>query len=600
MTMASSDLLESARSLPALFNVVADAKPDAVAQWRRVDSAYTPISYAQMQARVRSLACGLMRAGIKPGDRIALLMENCPEWAVVDYAVLTIGAVTVPMYCTYRAQDIAYVLNDSGAHMAITSGGVFLTHLISAAGQARHLKRIYCLDAGKETDSRIHPFSDLETSAQTGEDLTAMKKMLQNRLASVNNDTLATLTYTSGTTGNPKGVMLTHGNILANLVVVPDVIRLREGDMMLSFLPLAHALERTGGHFLPYSFGLSVAFAERADTVAKNIAEAHPTLIVTVPRLLEVMRNRILGQVAKQSLLKRAMFNHFLHLGIRAGKQSLPWFSKGILRLLDWQVGRVIRSRFGGRLGMMICGGAPLSVEVETFFEAIGLPVIEGYGMTESAPLISVNPFDDRRLGSVGRPAFNVEVKIADDGEILVRGSSVMAGYWKLRKETKATIIGGWLHTGDIGRLDDGYLYITDRKKDLLVNSGGENIAPQPIERLLLGDELIDQGVIFGDKKPYLVALIAPNKDACTAWAETAGLPHSDWADLCASKVLQRMLQTRISALLKARAPFEQVRRIHVISEPLSMTEGMLTPTLKVKRNMVFERYGKELETLYT
>ncbi|MDQ6988226.1 MAG: long-chain fatty acid--CoA ligase [Mariprofundaceae bacterium] len=596
MTVASPVLLQGTENLPALFFAVADAQPLRPAQWARSDAGYVPITYAQMQTRVRAAAAELIRAGVRPGDHVALLMENRPEWAVVDYAILAIGAVTVPMYCTYRPQDIAYVLNDSGAHIVITSGGILLRHLLLAVETSEHVQRIFCLDSGAQEDERLRPFTELAGEFEASETDVAE---LQRRIEAVTKNTLATLIYTSGTTGKPKGVMLTHGNLMANLEVVLDVLGLCEDEMMLSFLPLAHALERTGGHFMPYSFGLSVAFAERPDSVVKNMAEAHPTLMVTVPRLLEVVRSRILGQVAQQSVVKRFLFESFLGLGLRAGRGPLSALAKLRLRLLDRLVGHARRARFGGRLRMFISGGAPLSVNVAEFFEALGLPVLVGFGMTEAAPLISANPESDRRLGSVGKPAFNGEVKIADDGEILTRGPNIMQGYWRQKKETAATVQGGWLHTGDIGRLDDGYLYITDRKKDLIVNSGGENIAPQRIEGLLIGDAMIDQAVVYGDKKPYLVALITANKEACTAWAAAEGLPESDWAHLCAAKVVQKMLQSHITVLLKPLSPFEQVRRIHVIGSPLCIEDDMLTPTLKVKRRQVFARYGEALDALY-
>ncbi|MDQ6986256.1 MAG: long-chain fatty acid--CoA ligase [Mariprofundaceae bacterium] len=596
MTIASPVLLQGAANLPALFFTVAERQPLRPAQWRRGEAGYMPITYAQMQAQVRAVAAGLIRAGVQAGDHVVLLMENRPEWAVADYAILAIGAVTVPMYCSYRPQDIAYVLDDARAHIAITSGGVLLRHLLLATEIGDGLSRIFCLDNGQQEDERVCYFAELagEFSASETDDAE-----LYRRIEAVTKNTLATLIYTSGTTGNPKGVMLTHGNIMANLEVVPDVIGLREDEIMLSFLPLAHALERTGGHFLAYSFGLSVAFAERPDSVVKNMGEAHPTLMVTVPRLLEVVRSRILGQVAQQSAVKRFLFASFLKLALRAERAPLSALAKLRLRLLDRLVGRAIRARFGGHLRLLISGGAPLSVEVAKFFEALGLPVLEGYGMTEAAPLISVNPEHDRRLGSVGQAAFNVEVRIADDGEIMARGPNIMQGYWQQKQETAAAMHDGWLYTGDIGRLDDGYLYITDRKKDLIVNSGGENIAPQRIEGLLVGDTLIDQAVVYGDKKPYLVALIAANNEACTAWAAAEGLPQSDWAHLCAAKVLQKMLQSRITMLLKPLSPFEQVRRIYVIDCPLTIEDDMLTPTMKVKRRQVFARYGEVLEALY-
>jgi len=595
LAFSSTVLLEDSSSLPALFRTVAAKQPHRPAQWRRSDQGYLPTTYEQLDAAIRTLACGLLQQGVQPGDRVALLMENSPEWAVIDYAILSLGAVTVPMYCTFRPQDIAYVLNDCEAKIAMTSGGNLLRHLLTAADSAPGLQTVYALNCAKTADQRLYPLSDLQTGG--GGPLAAS---LDARLAGISRDTLATLVYTSGTTGNPKGVMLSHGNIMANLEVVPSVIHFNDDDIMLSFLPLAHALERTGSHFLPYSFGLSVAFAERPDTVAKNLAEARPTLMITVPRLLEVVRNRMLGQVSKQSIFSRNIFDQFLALGLAARQGPLSLARRLRLRLLDRLVGQRIRQRFGGRLRLIISGGAPLSVEVGNFFEAIGFPILEGYGMTEAAPLISVNPMDDRRIGSVGKPAFNTEVKIAADGEIVVRGPNVMSGYWKRDEESAEILIDGWLHSGDIGRQDaDGYIYITDRKKDVIVTSGGENIAPQRIESLLIGDTLIEQVVVYGDKKPYLVALIVPNEEACFAWAEAQGLPQSDWAQLCGSKVLRKMLQTRISEILHPLNAYEQVRRIHMLDTPLSVADGLLTPTMKVRRRQVFERYGECLEALY-
>ncbi|HCS12882.1 MAG TPA: long-chain fatty acid--CoA ligase, partial [Zetaproteobacteria bacterium] len=347
------------------------AQPHRPAQWLRSEEGYLPVTYEQFDARIRALACGLLRIGVKSGDRVAVLMENVPEWAVIDYAILSIGAVTVPMYCSYRPQDIAYVLQDSGAAVAITSGGNLLRHLLTAADEAGGVKKIYALDCGHTQDPRLHELAELQNPGDSASNEMAA---LDRRLATVRRESLATLVYTSGTTGNPKGVMLSHGNIMANLEVVPHVIQLKQGDMMLSFLPLAHALERTGGHFLPYSFGLSVAFAERPDTVAKNLAEARPTMLITVPRLLEVMQSRMLGQIAKQSPLARGLFGHFLALGKKSGTAPLSYFEQFRFNMLDRFVGRKVRERFGGHLRVLISGGAPLSPEVGSFFEALGLP----------------------------------------------------------------------------------------------------------------------------------------------------------------------------------------------------------------------------------
>jgi len=583
--------LEAAANLPAVFFDTASQYPDRPAQWYRTDQGYAPVTYKHLRSRIRHVAAGLMRAGVKPGDRVALLMENIPEWAVADYAILSIGAVTVPLYCSYRPQDMAYVLRDAGAKIVITSGGKVACHLLGITDTCPGLEAVYVMEGMEDGDS-LHLFSELEVSG-------ADDAELESRLKHVSRDTLATLIYTSGTTGEPKGVMLSHGNILANLKAIPDVFSFKYDDRMLSFLPLAHALERMASHFLPYTFGISVAFAERPDTVAKNMAEAQPTILIAVPRLLEVVRSRILGQMAKQPSFKRYLFRSFLTLGTQQVKVLSGWAGVRFY-LLDRLIGRKIRDRFGGNIRLIVSGGAPLSVEVAEFFKAIGMPVLEGYGMTEAAPLISVNPVDDPRLGSVGKPVTDVEVNIAGDGEILVRGPNVMSGYWKRQKESDEMIVNGWLHTGDIGELDaDGYLRITDRKKDMIVNSGGENIAPQRIEGLLVADEMIEQVIVYGDKKPYLVAMIVPAEEACVTWAHDEGLPETDWAHLLVSNILRKTLQTRISERLRGLVQHEQVRRIYIHSQPLTIEEGLLTPTMKIKRRKVYEQFREKLEGLY-
>jgi len=587
-----SSSVDGVASLPAAMYRTAERCAAEPAQWHRDNGQYLSITYAQMANRARYLACGLIRAGIKAGDRIAILMENRPEWAAIDYAILSVGAVTVPLYCSYRPQDMSYVLNDSGAVAVFTSGNKLLSHLLSAVGQCPHVRHIYAIEPCN------HSLVASLTSLEAGD---LDEKALAKRLSGLGRDTLATLVYTSGTTANPKGVMLTHGNIITNLEAVPAVIDLsmgRTGDRMLSFLPLAHALERTGSHFLAYSFGLSVAFAERPDTVVKNMGEIRPTIMITVPRMLEVIHSRIHSQIANQSSLAQAMFRLNLKL---AGKPRRNLAERLLLLLLDRLVTEKIRRRFGGRLRAFISGGAPLSRDIAGFFETLGLPVLEGYGLSESAPLLTVNPMSDRRAGSVGIAAKGVEIRIAGDGEILARGANIMPGYWHNRKATKESLQHGWLHTGDVGTLDaDGYLRITDRKKDIIINSGGENIAPQRIEQLLIIDNKIDQVVVFGDQKPYLVALVVANADACTAWAREQGLPESSWQNLCDAPVLKKHLQTKINNTLKSLNPFEQVRRIHLVSEPFSIESGLLTPTLKIKRRAVYAQYREMLESLYS
>lgn len=593
--MLPTEYIPTCPNLPAAFFEQVESGGARPAQWERRSGEYVPITYQMLSERVKHVASGLMRVGVKPGDRIGLLMENRPEWAVIDYAILSIGAVTVPLYCSYRPQDIAYVLKDSGASIVFTSGGELLRHLKIAVAESPSVKQIYACDdigdqAGDDADDQVLSLSEIENGEMD-------EARLNRRLAKIERDQLATLVYTSGTTANPKGVMLTHGNILTNLEAVPAVISLTPEDRMLSFLPLAHALERTGSHFLPYSYGISVAFAERPDTVAKNLTEARPTIMIAVPRMLEVVRSRILAQVSKQSPLKQKLFQSYFDL---AGKTDLGTVSGLVYKLLDRLVGEKVRDRFGGRLRALVSGGAPLSVEVGEFFEKLKLPVLEGYGLSESAPLLAVNPMHDRRIGMVGLVAKGVEVKIAEDGEVIARGGNIMPGYWKNRKATKEALIDGWLHTGDIGEFDsDGYLKITDRKKDIIVNSGGENIAPQRIEGLLVSETLIEQVIVYGDQRPYLVAMIVPNQEACMAWAEESGMPKSGWHELANSDVLRKHIQSRIQQRLKLLNAHEQIRRIYIQVDPFTIENGFLTPTMKLKRRMIYQHYAELFESLY-
>ena len=590
-----NDAIRHANSIPELFAAVARSRANAPAQWQRTaKGAYEPISYQALWQRALAFATGLIRHGLLPGDRVAILMENRPEWAVVDFGTLAAGGVLVPLYTTARTQELAYVLADAGARWAVVSAGKLADKLAAAVQQASLQRSVQMIVLGAPTPEGALAWDAFVQAPD--------ERAVAERLHKLTRDSLASLVYTSGTTGDPKGVMLSHGNFLANIEGASGIVELRADDRMLSFLPLAHALERTAGHYFAYAHGISVAFAERPDTLAKNMQEAQPTLLVAVPRVLEVVRARLLAQVEKQPARTRRLFRAWLNAAMRVrGERKGGLGARVMLAFLDPLVGKKVRARFGGRLRLVVSGGAPLAAEVGRFFDALGIPVIEGYGMTEAAPVISVNPPARKKFGTVGPPLPNVEVQIAPDGEILARGPNVMQGYWNKPEAThEALDEEGWLHTGDLGRLDeDGYLIITDRKKDILVNSGGENIAPQKIEARLAADEFIAQAVVYGDGKPYLVALIAPEREACEAWAREEGLPEVPWEQLVASKALKRMLQTRINRLLAGFAPHEQVRRIHLLAEPLTIESGLVTPTLKIKRKKVYARFHKELEALY-
>lgn len=590
--LTTASQIASFDNLPALFFDTASRLKDAPAQWRRQrDGRYLPITYKTLSGAVHRTACNLIKAGIQPGDRVAILMDNRPEWAETDYAILAAGGATVPLYCSYRASDISYVLNDSGAVAVVVAGERLWGHLQQALKDCPQVKHLFGLDI-KDSESKTVPYAELQQSTSPH-----CENALQERLLRLNREALATLLYTSGTTGNPKGVMLSHGNLMANVEAALRVLPFIKSEKMLSFLPLAHAFERLAGHFLPYSIGISVAFAERPDTVAKNLAEAQPTIMISVPRLFEVIRSRILGQVAARPAYGQSLFQAYLETPPNNREGALYQMRRA---LLDRLVGHKIRQRFGGKLRMLVSGGAPLGADVMEFFEALGLPIIEGYGLSESSPALCLNPVDDRRPGSVGMALPGVELKIADDGEILARGANIMQGYWQLPEMTAEAVVDGWLHTGDIGELSrDDYLTITGRKKEIIVNSGGENIAPARVETVLASDSLISQVMVFGDRRPYLVALLVPDEEACMAWAMANGLPVSSWRSVAESEIMRKELQNRVNAMLKSMPPHEQVRRVAVTHEPFTIENGMLTPTMKLKRQQVFSRYGMLLESLY-
>ncbi|MDX8390010.1 MAG: long-chain fatty acid--CoA ligase [Mariprofundaceae bacterium] len=578
--------------LPESFFATAKKQPCRPAQWTRNEAGdYIPTTYAQLAEQVQRVASGLAERGVNAGDHVAILMENRSEWAVADYAILTLGAVTVPLYCSYRPQDISFVLNDADVTIVIASGGTLLEHLIKSIESCPKVKSIYAIDPND--DHRVTAFSSLQTSDIDLPRLLASQSKLGR-------DTLATLVYTSGTTANPKGVMLSHGNLLTNIESAIEIIAFHDHEKMLSFLPLAHCFERLAGHFLVYGLGLSVAFAERPDSVVKNMQEAEPTILITVPRLLEVIRARILAQVGKQSFFNRFLFDRLLSLADRRFDGKLPLVLYPLWSLLDRLIGKKIRCRFGGHIHFMISGGAPLSQEVGRFFEQIKLPILQGYGLTESSPLITVNPFEDRKIDATGVIPTNIKAYIANDGEVIASGGNIMQGYWKQPVATAEALRNGHLHTGDIGHIDaDGFLHITDRKKDIIVNSGGENIAPQRVESRLIANEMITQAAVFGDQRPYLVALIVPDREAVTRWAKTAGIPKSGWKELVASGMLRKEIQSQVTATLKPLTQHEQVRRIHLIPEPFSVEDGFLTPTMKIKRRKVYKHFNKVIEELY-
>ena len=561
------------QSLPEGLFARCKRDPGGVIALQRQGNVFQPVTAAVFAERVRLRARGLLRLGVRSGERVVLMAPNSLDWAIMDFAILSIGAITVPLYPTFSPREIHYVLGDSGAGLI----------LLESAREWRHIQswgvpsdRILLRDANAAQEVGLGHWGALE-----GEDASLRDVELEERLTALQRQQTATIVYTSGTTGWPKGVMLSHGNILSNIEGFVPLVPLHAGQRLLSILPLSHIFERGTGHFGAYLLGLEVAYAERPDTVLRDMEAAHPDIMVAVPRVFQLLYSRVRRNIEDRP----GLLGRFLRRGAGLDPQGRPaarWQRSLTRRLLI----RNLRKKLGGRLRFFVSGGAPLDAEIARFFIELGLPVIEGYGMTEASPVIAANPLEAIRPGTVGRFLPNLEGRIAADGEILVRGPSIMQGYWNNESATREALVNGWLHTGDVGNLDsDGYLHISDRKKDLIVNSAGENIPPQKIEMRLMAQALIDQAVVFGDRMPYLVALIFPNRELLKARAAA----HAD--DAATRKVIHTVISTALADL----PPHEQVRRFALLPEALSEANGELTPTLKVKRRVVAEHYAELL-----
>ncbi len=572
-----------------------------VAMRAKVDGRWVERSYAEIQRQVEAISRGLADLGITPGSHVAILSENRPEWAITDYACLTACCADVPVYPTVPSKQVEYILNDSEAAAAFVSDAEQLAKILEIRDRLPALRHVIAFDPGLAQDG-VLSLDELLARDTGGASSAEWKK----QALSVTPDDLVTLIYTSGTTGNPKGVMLTHGNLTSNVVSGLEALDLRESDECLSFLPLAHVFERMAGHYCMLAAGVVINYAERIDTVSADMVERRPTVVLAVPRLYEKIYSRVLEAAQSGSGLRRRMFLWAKRTAERWVQLTLggePTPSSLALKkaVADRLVFSKLRARTGGRIRFFVSGGAPLSAEIAKFFHAAGLPILEGYGLTETSPVIAVNTFRHTRLGTVGRPIEGVEVRIAPDGEILTRGPNVMRGYYHMLEATAEVLESdGWFHTGDIGELDtDGYLKITDRKKDLIVTSGGKNIAPQPIENLLKTNRFVLNAVMLGDGRKYPIMLVVPEIEALAAWATEQGLPVDDHESLVALTEVGDKMEGEVKKSLRDLAKFEVPKKLLLVTEDFTVENGLLTPTLKVKRRAVEQRHAEGIEALY-
>ncbi|HEY2830428.1 MAG TPA: long-chain fatty acid--CoA ligase [Thermoanaerobaculia bacterium] len=590
------------QTLTDIYALTCDIERPAALKYKKGER-WLDISLAEFRDTIRWFSMGLRTLGVKPGDRVAILSENRPEWAMGDFGILCAAAITVPVYPTLLGWQIEYILNDSGSVACIASSEEQLHKLLDIRSHCPHLHNIIVADAAADMPPGVMTFEQVVAEGRKSEQERGRARFDELRTSRKPSD-LATIVYTSGTTGNPKGAMLTHGNIASNVVSTTQVLPLQGGWVAMSILPLSHILERTADYSYFYR-GAVIAYAESVVKVGENLQEVKPDVFAAVPRLFEKMRARILDTVAAGSSGKQKIFAWALkiaeeRLPYRIENKAMPAGLKIRSAIADKLVFRKILGRLGGRVKFVLSGGAPLSPELAAFFIGAGLEILEGYGLTETSPVITVNSPRKRRIGSVGQLIPGVEVKIAEDGEILSRGPHIMQGYWNNPEATSQSIDAqGWFHTGDIGLIEDGFLRITDRKKDIIINAYGKNIAPQPLEALLKSSPYIGTPVLIGDRRKFLVALIVPNFEKLERDAAAKGVHADSHEALVADERVKSIFQAEIDRFNQSLDRQEKIRRFTLLPRDFTIEEDEITPSLKVKRKVVDKKYKDIIDSMY-
>jgi long-chain acyl-CoA synthetase len=591
-------------TLNDIYDITSAIDRPAIFKYKR-DGRWVDTTVPEFRDTVRYLATALRHGGVKPGDRVAILSENRPEWAMSDFAILANQAVTVPIYPTLLGWQIEYILNDAGASVVICSNAEKLQKLGEVRGHCPAVHTIIVCDAPATMPNGVITFAQAVDSGRRNDNDGERARFDELRRGAKPKD-LATLVYTSGTTGNPKGAMLTHGNIGSNVDAALSQLPIHNGVTTLSILPLSHIFERMIDYAM-FARGATIAYAESVTKVGDNLQEIRPNIFAAVPRLFEKMRARIMDNVATQSAAKQKIFRWALKIG----QQRLPYRISGKpmptrlainSALADALVFKKIKQRLGGRVEFVLSGGAPLSAELAAFFIGAGIDILEGYGLTETSPIITANLPDKRKIGTVGTLLPGLELKIAPDGEILSRGPHIMKGYWNNPEATAQAIDSeGWFHTGDIGEVDaEGYLKITDRKKDIIINAYGKNIAPQPLEALLKSSPYVGTPVLIGDRRKYLAALIVPNFEKLERDAAALGVKFDNPEELIASPRVKQIFQDEIDRFNVNLDRQEKIRRFALLPRDFTIEADEITPSLKVKRKNIDTKYKSIIDELYT
>jgi long-chain acyl-CoA synthetase len=589
---------DSCSSLPAMFFEQASRLREKPFLWSKRSGRYRPISWAKAASDVRQLALGLRSLGIERGERVGLVSENRPEWIIADLAIMSAGAITVPAYVTHTIEDHRHVLANSGARAVVVSKSPLSGRVLAAANQVDSVHTVIAMEPASGQASAVDLLSWNEMLTRGGEKVGDTSELV----AAIQPDHVACLIYTSGTGGTPKGVMTTHRNILANCRGAHRVLEMigLGNDVFLSFLPLSHSYEHTAGGMFPISIGAQIYFAEGAETLAANMLEARPTIMTAVPRLYETLHQRIRLAVERKGGISQKLFERALAVGHKRLMSQTPSLGERVLDpVIDRLVRAKMRRRFGGRLKAMVSGGAPLNPEIGRFFLALGVTLLQGYGQTEAGPVITCNTPARIKIDTVGPPLDGVQLSIAEDGEILVAGDNVMKGYWNDPDATAQALKDGWLRTGDVGFIDaDGYLRITDRKRDFIKTSGGEMISPARIEGYLTLQPEIAQAMVFGDRHPYLVAVLVPDSDFAAGFASQHEADR-DLALLSRDPGFTKTIGAAVARVNQNLGPGERVRRFIIAPEPFTIANGQMTPTLKIKRHAIRDAYGAALDALY-
>ena len=593
--------LEHFPNLVTMFFTRVAEKGDAPFLWAKSGGEWRSTSWREAAEQVARLAASLKGLGLERGDRVMLVSENRPEWLISDLAIMAAGCVTVPAYITNTERDHQHIMDDSGARAVIVSTQKLAKPLLPAAirsNSCEHVIGMEPLPSGQEGNVHFHDWTRLATDGAA--DVAACAAAAA---ADFKRDDLACLIYTSGTGGAPRGVMQHHGALLHNIEGCTAIISEDFGwddEVFLSFLPASHAYEHTGGQHFPIGLAGQIYYSEGLEKLASNIEEVKPTIMVVVPRLFEVLRQRILNQVEKQGKLTNYLMGRALSIGAKGYHGSVPLWDKPMDLFLARTLRPKIQAKFGGRIKAMVSGGAPLNPEVGIFFHSLGLTLLQGYGQTESGPVLSCNrPKVGLKMDTVGPPLKNTEVRIAEDGEILCRGELVMKGYWRNEQMTALALKDGWLHTGDVGHIDEqGRIVITDRKKDIIVLDKGDNVSPAKVEGMLTLQQEILQAMVVGDKRPYLVGLIVPDPEWTASWC-AANHRKCEFVNLAHDPDYVKALSAAVDRVNAELSVIEKVRRFIVADEPFTVENQMLTPSIKIRRHIIKEAYGERLDALY-